>query len=240
VSAQSKVSAGDIYDASNVIGILLGDNPFLYLTMDDPRTPLGAAYRASRVGYGVMGVYTGDEVYYAIKNRSGEGATPIWRFEFNAHSNGSVFMGPGDATIAMRRDTSAWKLKVPRTGADIKPNEPAPSYERARNKHGPHRCWFHRRAEGAFLGCMGETFSKAFAAAFLRYGSVIYTTDDNTELWVNDAPTKTSGVYHVFGGSPLQYEYRLSPKDALKAGTIFSTSTLDEIKSKLNPIWGTN
>ena len=50
----------------------------------------------------------------------------------------------------------------------LKALDKAPSYERAKQKKGPVRCWFTKNANVVFSGCESKMIAEPFAAAFLR------------------------------------------------------------------------
>jgi len=50
----------------------------------------------------------------------------------------------------------------------LKALDKAPSYERAKQKKGPVRCWFTKNANVVFSGCESKMIAEPFAAAFLK------------------------------------------------------------------------
>lgn len=174
------IHAGDKYDASNVAA---HSGPSAYINMDTIGA-YGATYQEDRPQ--AKKAPTATEVYGILKDVSGEGATPIHYFEILAHSWNWPGISAGNATNNKKMKDLTWKREDFRPG-DYSPDSPTPSFSRAQQQKGPHRCWFTRRARGYSFACGGYSFGKAFASVFLRRGARIYTSPQNVSI-INDDP----------------------------------------------------
>ncbi|HWM91541.1 MAG TPA: DUF4157 domain-containing protein [Thermoanaerobaculia bacterium] len=97
-----------------------------------------------------------------IEKASGEGQTPLAEAIMFGHS-GSDQMTDGASCI------------LAPTG--LKPDEPAPTYDRAKAGKFPRRCWFTTNAQVRAAGCTSVSFGNAFAGVFLRKGgSQVFVT----------------------------------------------------------------
>lgn len=96
-----------------------------------------------------------------IEKASGEGATPLADLVMFGHS-GTDRLSGGSCFVA------------PKT---LKPDEPAPTYDRAKAGKFPRRCWFTTTAKVRAAGCSSVDFGNAFANVFLRKGgSEVFVT----------------------------------------------------------------
>ena len=169
----------DKYDASN---LAMTSGPWVYINMDT-RGIYGRIYQEDRPQ--AEGAPTGHQVYVILMAESGEGATPIHYFEMLGHSMDWPGMGAGD-------ETDKKKLKKGGTVNNFDPwrywpNQPVPTFARAQQQKGPHRCWFTRSANGYSFACGGYSFGQAFAGSFLRRGARINTSPQGMSIYNNDA-----------------------------------------------------
>ncbi len=95
-----------------------------------------------------------------IEKASGQGATPLAEAIMFGHSGGERLTG-GSCILAPK---------------DLSPDEPAPTYDRAKAGKFPRRCWFTTTAKVRAAGCTSADFGKYFAAVFLRKGSEVFGT----------------------------------------------------------------
>jgi hypothetical protein len=96
-----------------------------------------------------------------IEKASGEGATPLAEAVMFGHSGSDTLSG-GTCILA------------PKT---LKPDEPAPTFDRASAGKFPRRCWFTTTAKVRAAGCTSVDFGNAFANVFLRKGgSEVFVT----------------------------------------------------------------
>ena len=171
-----QIRTGDCYDASNLKAT---SGPSLYIDMD----AISTVYNQERPTAKVLN--TGDEVYNEIKRVSGEGATPIDYFELYGHTMNRPCIGPPSTKVDKR---SKKGLKVQEfCPANYPSDNSTNTYERAKRRKGPHRCWFTRGATGYAFACGGLSFGKAFAGAFLRKSASIKTTPQSVRIHLNDA-----------------------------------------------------
>lgn len=99
-----------------------------------------------------------------IETASGEGATPLSDLIMFGHagSGSDRLSGEGSCFVAPK---------------DLKPDEPAPTYDRAKAGKFPRRCWFTTTAKVRAAGCSSVDFGNAFANVFLRKGgSEVFVT----------------------------------------------------------------
>jgi hypothetical protein len=169
----------DKYDASNLARTW---GPWVYINMDT-RGAYGKNYQEDRPQ--AQAAPTGTQVYEILRTQSGEGATPIHYYEILGHSMDWPGMSAGEKTN---------KKKEKKGGAAeaffpdrYLPNQPAPTFARAQQRKGPHRCWFTRSANGYSFACGGYSFGRAFAGSFLRRGARINTSPQGVKIRNYDA-----------------------------------------------------
>ena len=125
-----------------------------------------------------MKLMTSGDVTEKIKESSGEGKTPITYMLIASHHSGrrKEFVGSG----ATNFDVAGFV----RQHKNI-----APTYNRAKNKKGPLKCWFARYSFIYFSGCNTQSSAKLFSEEVLRTGSTIYGT--NCSVVTGATKTKT-------------------------------------------------
>lgn len=99
-----------------------------------------------------------------IEKASGEGATPLIEAIFFGHSGGDRMTGGASNSACYIAPQG------------LKPDEPAPTYDRARAGKFPRRCWFTKNAKVRAAGCTSSNFGTVFSSVFLRKGSEVFTT----------------------------------------------------------------
>ena len=116
-----------------------------------------------------------------IKESSGEGKTPITYMLIASHHSGrgKEFVGSG----ATNFDVAGFV----RQHKNI-----APTYNRAKNKKGPLKCWFARYSFIYFSGCNTQSSAKLFSEEVLRTGSTIYGTNCSVVTGATKLKTKHS------------------------------------------------
>jgi RHS repeat-associated protein len=123
---------------------------------------------------------TGNGVENALKNKSNEGATPIQYFEINGHGNGTQpvamnsISGRYQYQLIFKKEQQAFQPAP--VGSTDSGDEPTATYERAKTKKGPKKCWFTRSAKTYGIMCYGKIFGDSFAGAYLRKGAWMKTT----------------------------------------------------------------
>jgi RHS repeat-associated protein len=161
--ANGQVRPGDVYNIVNILGTD-SVTPSLYLSFEEKffterlQNSLGKSITVERVTDG-LGFYN------AIKNASGEGATPISYALFSSHGF------PTAPWLGITADEST-DIRFDPRGYD--PNMPAMTFERGKAHHGPQRCWFSPDATVSVLACSGENFGRQFASKFLRSGALLW------------------------------------------------------------------
>jgi len=166
---------GDTYDASN---LYFAWGPWVYINMDT-EGPIGKVYKEDRpLAYPAP---TGLQVYERLKSVSHEGNTPIDYFEFLGHSDDWPGIGAGDKTN--KKITKKGGARADFYPRDYTPDMPTPTFERAKDRKGPHRCWFTRSATGYSFACAGEAFARDFAGSFLRQGASIKTSPHGVTVY---------------------------------------------------------
>jgi len=200
-----RVAVGDKYSAKNLerSSCTGGTNVEVNLDM---LGAFGQSYQLNRPM--AVQVATGDRLYELLKRKSKEGLTPIRRFEFAGHAQEWPRLVPSDeARLLMKR---LGRRSVHFSPRGYSPDEPAPTFQRAKEGKGPHRCWFTRNAEGRVIACDASTFARAFADTFLREGASIQSlpygwgahTVPSGRSWGVDTgagtPTDWSGNFKAF------------------------------------------
>ena len=84
---------------------------------------------------------------------------------------------------------------MPRIRSDL----PQISFQRAKARRGPTRCWFTRSARGYIISCGGYSAGTAFAQELLRRGAVVRTTFNNTMVLMHDAWFSSNDYGFQFG-----------------------------------------
>jgi hypothetical protein len=169
----------DKYDASNLARTW---GPWVYINMDT-RGAYGKNYQEDRPQ--AQAAPTGTQVYEILKTQSGEGATPIHYYEILGHSMDWPGMSAGGKTNKKKEKKGGTRDDF--YPGRYLPNQPAPTFARAQQRKGPHRCWFTRSANGYSFACGGYSFGKAFAGSFLRRGARINTSPQGVKIYNNDA-----------------------------------------------------
>ena len=96
-----------------------------------------------------------------IKKTSGEGATPISYMMLDGHGNeNGIYDDKSNTMFSMAMYSQSIQ----------------PSYERAKAKKGPQRCWFSRDASVRFSACSTARLANNFARRALRKGAMAYGT----------------------------------------------------------------
>ena len=208
------VLPGDKYDAGNLSARFAGTRT-LYLTMDDggfdpknERTTFGEYYSTlrSRQGKVVKSAILGVFVDSALANTSGQGRTPISLLELAGHSPARK------PAISGGSDVEQWILKFLKPRAphlpwnklrgyypkDFSPDKPEPTFDRAKSRRGPRRCWFTRTARVRAVVCNGHRFGVAFAKLFLREGASLTTTLPDVRVSFGANVFAESGVFTHF------------------------------------------
>jgi hypothetical protein len=161
-------------DKADVSNLVATDGPSLTIVM-----PFGDSWGQRLLQDRPAGVKAGNGqlVYEAIRKASGEGETPINYIEIGGH-------GATDLDhIVANPPTDRLKGQPGGSGifrpSDYNPNFPNPTYDRAKTKKGPQRCWHTHSATGFLLACQGQKAAKSFANQFLRAGAKMYSSGND-------------------------------------------------------------
>ena len=150
--------------SSNILKFLLVLN-ITYLT---PQQYLGLFLL-----FGPIPFLRGEHVAQKIKTLSGEGATPLVYLLVAGHSGSDGMMGIINGVKS--RFTARKLLEL----------SEAPTFERAKQKKGPCRCWFTKNANTVFPGCLSYgAMAQTMAKNILRKGATAWGTLYITK-WAN-------------------------------------------------------
>ena len=180
------VAAGDLYDASNIA------TP----TPNETRVAINVAWdlrRGYNANYDLDGYMQPWLVAQHLATVSGEGATPIYELIIAGHSgtNGMSGHKKGEDEGPFFRFTVDDLLEL----------DKPPSFERAKSKKGPVRCWFTRDCDARFPGCnSADVMAKPFAEKILRVGAISHGTTFTTKYlrtggvrWTNQRKLQDGG-----------------------------------------------
>ncbi|WP_027359662.1 RHS repeat domain-containing protein [Desulforegula conservatrix] len=146
------IKACDRYDASN-LAVPAFNTTKLEVIADDVLAGNGGSYKLI---YPNAIILQGDKVGMKIKSISREGSTPIESFVLAGHGGVSGHIGG----IKSRFEISA-----------LLALDEKPTFDRARQRKGPVRCWFTRDATARFSGCSSRGVASDFASKILRTGA---------------------------------------------------------------------
>ena len=206
------VRVNDIYDASNLC-IGCGGKVLNYETFKDFMARHARVYglisgdeTSASLTNLKLNFVPGKEIANKLKDESGEGATPIVRLIIAGHgvvnpkTKKTVGIGSGKNYFS----PSKW----------LKENEEKQTYERAKSRKGPKRCWFRRDSYVKFIGCNTNLLAKTFAEKVLRRNSMAEGTNhsirhikpgntleykEDTE-WITSSPADTSVTWQPHHG----------------------------------------
>jgi hypothetical protein len=144
---------GDTFDISNLKKTYKGTSLKLSLFGDteNNNTVLSVLY---------PGIKTSQDPDQDIKATAQEGKTPIGDFVIGGHQSGGTMYGKSGEF----------------NPGQFSPDEPAPTFSRAKDSKFPRRCWFTHFGTARSVGCSSESFGQSFASVYLRQGSGIDTT----------------------------------------------------------------
>jgi RHS repeat-associated protein len=165
-------------DKADVSNLVASNGPSLTLVM-----PFGDPWGQRMLQDRPAGVPAGNgqQVYEAIRKASGEGQTPINYIEIGGHGATELdYITANPPTDRMMGQPAGSGYFRP---SDYNPGLPEPSYDRAKTKKGPQRCWHTHSATGFLLACQGQRAAKSFANQFLRVGAKFYSSDGGNFTW---------------------------------------------------------
>ena len=184
------VCPGDVYDASNLV-TPCPDAKSLSLILE---RDFASVDRQILPGAQVL---NGNRVARKIRSVSGEGKTPISHLVITGHcgAGSNSISGTTTAFIFFSRHGS-FDLQ------DLLSMDKPASYDRAKRKKGPQRCWFARNTSSRFVACSSQTFAQNFASQVLRKGSKATGTNQTIAVdVVNGNPMAYWGYQTVNGQS---------------------------------------
>lgn len=150
-----KVLPLDEYDASNLSG---ENGKNLQLRLDPNLTSYKVIFPSSKL-------VDPTTVAERIRKTSQEGKTPISYLALAGHGGIAGKFNTHFFSFLGFGDYDTWKYFNMEKLAEM--NKPA-SFERAKQKKGPVRCWFTREAKVIFSGCSSINAAQPFANQFLR------------------------------------------------------------------------
>ena len=164
------VNSGETYDAGSLVEN--GSNfPALRIIADK-------GLREGWTGmtdWGTLTPMNGNRILGEILRVSGQGATPIKELFIVGHN------GTGG-------DGGYFKVD------DLLKYDMPPSFERAKKRKGPARCWFSRKSKAIFAGCSSQKTAEPFAKHFLRKSATAWGT--NQEVGFKDNNIFFEGKYY--------------------------------------------
>lgn len=137
--------------------------------------------------------------YAAIRTASGRGATPISRLLVIGHSNTNLdYIGRGSEGIYFR--ASGLATYASNHGNPTGTN----TYQNARNRRGPVRCWFSKSAVVYGIACNCDHWASLMASQILRSGATAHGTPAFTHVRQNGTAARIgSGTWHTTLGNFL-------------------------------------
>ena len=159
---------GARFDAANVVGNDTTTN-LSFVVAEAARWK-----RVANVIRNHVKVAEGDGYLQAIRHAAGDGTSPITYMAVVGHhiQGDPDIWGNEGATF----DVSALAAALPPA---------AQTYEAAKDRKGPSRCWFSRRAQVRFVAChTADGVAPPFASNVLRTGATAWGTDDR--LWLSE------------------------------------------------------
>ena len=153
--SSGNVAVGDLYDATNLV------TPNPNATKMAITVASDVLQRSMRM-YGVTHHVRPSRVAEEIQRISGEGATPIESLVVVGHSGYDGMAGWKKGV-----EQGPWEHRF--TVRDLLALDQTPTFQRAKQKKCPLRCWFTRDADARFPGCeSAEVMARPFAEKILR------------------------------------------------------------------------
>jgi hypothetical protein len=170
-------------DVAEVSNLTLKTGPSLYLYMDTGTSTFTSGnfwdfYSQARKNQNATASDTGDKINDEISNTANNGKTPIQYFELQGHGRSDLEVASATLIITPNAfkpgDTQKWN-----------PNSPTATYEKAKQKSYPRRCWFTKNARVFGFVCQGQKFGEGFAKNWLRKDAWIKTPNSQDNIISN-------------------------------------------------------
>ena len=160
----------DTYDASNLATPAPRATDYRVIVAQDQ-------VRGFRSVFGNIPYLRADRVAAKIKEVSNQGGTPIRYLLVAGHSGRDGMAGPVE-----NGEWARFRAK------DLTELSEAVTYDRAKQRQGPVRCWFARNATAVFPGCnSSNVMAEPFATGVLRRGAAAWGTTMTTGWWGGQA-----------------------------------------------------
>ena len=154
----NNIEPGDVYDASNLVASQEGKDIQYILSYDLIPDYAGIFPSAEYVNP--------ITVPLLLETISKEGQDPISNFVSAGHGGYGGYSGYGN-----RGTWNQYSVQ------DLLDRSHSATFERAKQRKGPIRCWFTRKAQARFSGCSSQEIARPFAEQILRKGAISYGTD---------------------------------------------------------------